>query len=185
MALETEQPTTKKQISQQQLLIIITAIVIVGGLLYAALAGWGIVPGDPLGIIGLVMLVLSIVFLGAACLFIGRLTSKMPEYGEMENKYNEAMTYYDAGDWEEALTIFKDLMGTEMDHKRALYYAARCCENLERWEEVKTYIKRYLTLQPKDREAWELLAKAHKKFFEYEEAEAAQERAENLPPRGK
>ncbi len=188
MVIEEQQPSTeekKKRPSISRIMVIITIVTVIGGFGYALLAGWGFLPGEPVAIIGFTMLVLSILFLVFACLFIGKISARMPEYGEMENKFKLGMEYYDAEEWEKALSIFKELMGPDMDHKRALYYAARCSEQLERWEDVKTYIKRYVEMQPNDREAWELLAKAHKKFFEYEEAEAAQRRAEQLSPRGR
>ena len=71
-------------------------------------------------------------------------------------------------------------MGPDMNHKRALYYGARCAEELEDFDTVKVYCKAYLKMQPKDKEVWEILARAHKKFFEYEEAEDALRQAENL-----
>jgi tetratricopeptide (TPR) repeat protein len=97
---------------------------------------------------------------------LGSIGMKLPEYGEMESKFQEGKELYDNGDWDEALDIFKELSGPRMNHKRALYYGARCYE--------------YLEMQPKDKEVWELLAMAHKRLFEYEEANEAQMRAEKL-----
>ena len=76
---------------------------------------------------------------------------------------------------------FTELAGPKMDHKRALYYSARCYEKFDDWENVKKYCYAYLALKPEDREVWEMVADAHKRLFEYTEAEEAQKRAEELP----
>ncbi|MFX0108085.1 MAG: tetratricopeptide repeat protein, partial [Candidatus Hodarchaeota archaeon] len=67
-----------------------------------------------------------------------------------------------------------------LNHKRALYYSAKCSEQLDDWDTVKKYCRAYLELQPKDKDVWELLASAHKKLFEYEEAQDAMDEASKL-----
>lgn len=104
----------------------------------------------------------------------------MPEYGEMEIRYREAMDYYEDNEWDQALPIFLELAGPKLDHKRAVFYAAKCFEAKDDWQNAKKYLKAYLELKPRDREAWELLATAHKRLFEYQDAEEAQAKAENL-----
>ena len=111
---------------------------------------------------------------------LGSIGMKLPEYGEMETKFQEGKELYDNGDWDDALAIFKELSGPKMNHKRALYYGARCYEKLNDSENVILYCKKYLEMQPKDKEVWELLASAHKRLFEYEEANEAQMRADKL-----
>ncbi len=162
---------------------IIALLVLFGGIAWAVLSMYGILPGDAVQIIGLTILIFTAFICLATIMYTGVLAQQIPEYGELEEAYRQAMDFYDAEDWEEALDRFKELMGPNMDHKRALYYGARCCEKLDRWEDVKVYIKRYLELQPRDREAWELLSKAHKRLLEYEESEEAARRAEELPSR--
>jgi len=81
---------------------------------------------------------------------------------------------------EQALELFKKLMGPDMNHKRALYYAARCSETLDDYESVKVYCNAYIKMQPRDSEVWEMLSNAHKKLFEYEEAEDAMQRSQQL-----
>ena len=105
----------------------------------------------------------------------------MPEYGEMEIRFDEGMQHYENEEWENALLIFTELAGPRLDHKRALYYAARCYEHLDDWENVKKFCNAYLAIKPKDREVWEMLSEAHKKVFEYSEAEDAAEKASKLP----
>ncbi|MHA2385139.1 MAG: hypothetical protein ACXAEE_02895, partial [Candidatus Thorarchaeota archaeon] len=107
-------------------------------------------------------------------------TARMPRYGEMETRFKEGMEFYNNQEWEAALKIFREQMGPEMNHKRALFYGAKCCEILDDLSCVKEYTKKYLELQPKDKEAWEMLTNAHKRLFEYEEAEYAQKRAAEL-----
>ena len=98
----------------------------------------------------------------------------------MEIKFKEGKAHYEDGEWQLALDIFKELMAAEMNHVRALYYGARCVEELEDFETVKVYCKYYLKMKRRDKEVWEMLARAHKKFFEYEEAEDALEVARKL-----
>jgi tetratricopeptide (TPR) repeat protein len=98
----------------------------------------------------------------------------------MEIRFEEGMEFYNNQEWEAALNVFKQEMGPELDHKRALFYGAKCCDKLDDLECVKKYTKRYLELQPKDKDAWEMLADAHKRLFEYHEAEDAMKRASKL-----
>jgi tetratricopeptide (TPR) repeat protein len=112
---------------------------------------------------------------------LGSVASKMPEYGQMEIRFDEGMEHFKNEEWENALLIFTELAGPKMDHKRGLYYAALCYGKLDDWENVKKYCKAYLALKSNDREVWEMLADAHKRLFEYEEAEKALEKASRLP----
>jgi tetratricopeptide (TPR) repeat protein len=98
----------------------------------------------------------------------------------MEIRFREAKQLYDEDEIEEALVAFKELIGPEMNHKRGLYYAARCCEKLDDFEGVKVYCNAYIKMQPRDAEVWEMISNAHKKLFEYEEAEDASQRAQQL-----
>jgi tetratricopeptide (TPR) repeat protein len=106
--------------------------------------------------------------------------SKTVEYGEMEIQYREAKDFYDNEEWEKALPLFLELAGPKNDHKRAVFYAAKCYQNLEDWENVKVYCRAYLKLKPKDKEVWELLSTAHKRLFEYEDAQKAADKASSL-----
>ena len=45
---------------------------------------------------------------------------------------------------------------------------------------MKIFCLAYLEIKPKDREVWEMLNRAHKKLFEYEEAEDALDKASRL-----
>jgi hypothetical protein len=49
------------------------------------------------------------------------------------------------------------------------------------WENVKKYCKAYLQIKWKDREVWLMLSDAHKRLFEYDEAEYAAKRAADVP----
>jgi tetratricopeptide (TPR) repeat protein len=107
-------------------------------------------------------------------------SARMPAYEEMEVEFRKGIQFFENREWQEALEVFKRLMGPMMNHKRALYYAARCCEELSDWEGVKLYSKKYLEMKSKDKEVWEMLARAHKRLFEYEEAEDALDKASRL-----
>jgi hypothetical protein len=155
-------------------------LILILGIVFAWLGGQGIIPVDPSMILGLTVLTVMIIVCCSSLTIIGGVATRLPEYSEMETRFEEAMDHYKSEEWEEAILIFRELMGPERDHKRALYYAARCCEKLDDWECVKSLCNRYLELQPKDREVWELLASAHKKVFEYEEADEAMKRAAKL-----
>jgi len=111
---------------------------------------------------------------------IATYSQRIPEYGEMEIRYEEAKSRYDNEEYEAALEIFKELAGPRLNHKRALYYGARCYEALDDWDNMKIFCKAYLQLKPKDKEVWEMLNRAHKKLFEFEEAEEAQDRANRI-----
>ncbi|NHI84312.1 MAG: tetratricopeptide repeat protein [Candidatus Thorarchaeota archaeon] len=155
-------------------------LILILGFTLAWLGGWGILPLDPSMIIGITILSVMIIACCYSMTIIGGVATRIPEYGDMEIRFEEGMSQYEAEEWEEALVVFRELMGPQRDHKRALYYAARCCEELDDWDCVKIYCRRYLELQPRDREVWELLASAHKKLFEYEEAEDAMKKAGSL-----
>lgn len=107
-------------------------------------------------------------------------SSRMPAYDEMEREFTKGMQLFQNREWQEALEVFKQLMGPKMNHKRALYYAARSAEDLSDWESVKLYCRKYLEMKSKDKEVWEMLARAHKRLFEYEEADEALARASRL-----
>ncbi|MFW9966722.1 MAG: hypothetical protein ACFFEA_06160 [Candidatus Thorarchaeota archaeon] len=156
-------------------------IILVAGITLAwVVAQLGIPFLDPRIILGASVLISMILVCCSSMMVFGKFAARMPEYGVMETRFKEGMEFYNNQEWEAALEIFREQMGPKMDHKRALFYGARCCENLEDLECVKRYTKRYLELQPKDKEAWEMLASAHKRLFEYEEADNAMKRAEEL-----
>jgi len=158
----------------------VVAVIAVVGVIAALLAGQGYIPLSPISIIGVTMLVIPIV---VCCYTLGlqaSLYSKMPQYAQQESLFQEGMTYYNSKEWKKALDVFLEVMGPKKDHKRALYYSARCYEQLNDWANVKKFTSLYLAMQPKDREAWEMLAAAHTRLFEYDEAEAANARASRL-----
>ena len=160
----------------------IAAIVIVfGGIIIALLSAQGILPFDGPMVMGVTILVATVIVCCASTLMLGSVASKMPEYGEMEIRFDEGMDHFKNEEWKNALLIFTELAGPKMDHKRALYYAALTYQKMDDWENVKKFCKAYLAIKPEDREVWEMLSDAHKKLFEYGEADDAREKASNLP----
>ncbi len=159
---------------------IAVVIIFVGGVILALLAGQGFIPIDPVMTIGGAILLSTILVCCSAITMVASYTQKIPEYSEMEIKYDEGKSHFDNGEFEAAVEIFKALAGPKLDHKRALYYGALCYEELSDWENMKLFCKAYLKLKPKDKEVWEMLNRAHKKLFEYEEAQDALERANRL-----
>ncbi len=158
-------------------IVVIIALVGFGATL---LAQQGYIPLSPINIIGATMLAIPIL---VCCYTLGMqasLASKMPEYAEQESVFEKGMTYYNSKEWNKALDVFLEVMGPKKDHKRALYYSARCYEQLNDWANVKQFAGLYLAMQPKDREVWEMLAAAHTRLFEYDEAERAKARASRL-----
>jgi tetratricopeptide (TPR) repeat protein len=165
--------------NKTKLVAVAGVLVILGSIALEFLIGWGIIPIDipPGMIIGVGILTgTGLICCGAMCL-MGSYAQNMPEYGEMEIKFKEGKAYFDDSEWDKALEVFQELMGPEKNHKRALYYAARCSEEKDDYEAVKEYCRAYLKMQPKDKEVWEMLSNAHKKLFEYEEAEDAMNQA--------
>jgi hypothetical protein len=160
---------------------ILAVVIVFGGIIVAWLSAQGILPFDGLMVIGITILAATVIVCCASTIMLGSVASKMPEYGDMEIRFEEGMEHYGNEEWENALLIFTELAGPKLDHKRALYYAARCYTQMDDWENVKKYCKAYLVLKPKDREVWEMLSDAHKKLFEYSEAEDAAKRASKLP----
>jgi hypothetical protein len=159
----------------------IALIVFIGGTAIAWIVGQLGVPFlDPNMIIGATILISMILVCCSALMVFGQFTARIPKYGEMETRFKEGLEFYKNQDWEAALKIFREQMGPEMNHKRALFYGAKCCEQLDDLTCVKEYTKKYLELQPKDKEAWEMLANAHKHLFEYEESEYALKKASEL-----
>ena len=160
---------------------IAAVVIVIGGIIIALLSAQGILPFDGPTVIGISILAATVIVCCASTIMLGSVASKMPEYGDMEIRYDEGMEHYKNEEWENALLIFTELAGPKMNHKRALYYAARCYEQMNDWENVKKFCKSYLAIKPKDREVWELLSDAHKKLFEYGDAEDAQKEASKLP----
>ncbi len=161
-------------------IILITALITVGGIIAAWLGGQGILPINPAVTLGFTILAATVVVCCAAVIMQGTYVSRMVHYGEMEIRFEEGKTHFDNEEWENALLIFTELAGPKMDHKRATYYAACCYEKLSDLENVKKYTKAYLGMKPRDAEAWEMLARSHKRLFEYEEAQHAQAQAERF-----
>ncbi|MHA1925500.1 MAG: hypothetical protein ACXABV_06415 [Candidatus Thorarchaeota archaeon] len=156
-------------------------IVFAGGMTIAWIVGQLGVPFlDPNMIVRATILIAMILVCCSTLMVFGQFTARLPKYGIMEIRFKEGMEFYKNQDWESALKIFREQMGPEMNHKRALFYGAKCCEKLDDLNCVKEYTKKYLELQPKDKEAWEMLANAHKHLFEYEESEYALNRASEL-----
>jgi tetratricopeptide (TPR) repeat protein len=159
---------------------IAVVLIFVGGVIISLLAGYGYIPGDPIMILGMAITLGVILICCSATMMIASYSQRIPEYSEMEIKYDEAQAHYENEEYEKALEIFKALAGPKLNHKRALYYGALCYEALSDWENMKIFCKAYLELKPKDREVWEMLNRAHKRLFEYGEAEDALDRASKL-----
>ncbi len=159
-------------------IVLIAATITSGGIVLAWLGGQGILPLSPSVTLGMTILVATVVICCAGVIMQGTYASRMVNYSEMEIRYDEGITHFENEEWENALLIFTELAGPKMDHVRGTYYAACCYEKLGDWENVKKYIGAYLRMKPKDPEAWELLSRAHKTLFEYEEAQYASDQAD-------
>ena len=155
-------------------------IIFVGGIILAWLGGLGVLPINPIATLGLAIMLVVVLVCCSAINMIASYSQRIPQYSEMEIRYEEAKSHFDNEEYNEALEIFKQLAGPRLNHKRALYYGARCYEALDNWENMKVFCKAYLELKPKDKEVWEMLNRAHKKLFEYEEAQEALDRAKKL-----
>jgi tetratricopeptide (TPR) repeat protein len=163
-----------------RVLAIIIPLIFIGGVVIAFLAGYEFLPGDPGLIIAGTIIASTVLLCCISTIYTEKIAHRMASYHELETEYKEAMIFYENEEWELAIKIFTKVMGEEMDHKRALYYTAKCYEQLDDWENVKKHCKRYLQLQPEDKEVWELLSTAHKRLFEFEEAEEANRQASYL-----
>ena len=159
---------------------IAVVLIFVGGVILSLLGGQGYLPIDPGMTLGLSIMLVVVLICCSATTMIASYSQKIPEYSEMEIKYDEAKSYFDNQEYERALEIFKALAGPKLNHKRALYYGALCYEALNDWENMKIFCKAYLELKPKDKEVWEMLNRAHKRLFEYGEAEEALDKASKL-----
>jgi tetratricopeptide (TPR) repeat protein len=156
------------------------SVIIAGGVGLAFLAAYKYVELDPGIIIGFTIILVSVLVFCTSCTLLGSYMSRMPEYHELEDRFKDGMVLFEDEEWTAALEIFKDVMGPAKDHKRALYYGALCYDKLDKSEDMRDFLKRYLELQPKDKEVWNLLARAHKRLFEYTEAQEAEIRASEL-----
>ena len=161
-------------------ILLAAALITVGGIVIAWLGGQGILPIDPAVTLGMSILLATIVICCAAVIMQGTYASRIVHYGEMEIRYEEGMEHFENGEWENALLIFTELAGPKMNHKRGTYYSACCYEKLGDWENVKKYTIAYLRMNPKDAEAWNMLSRAHKTLFEYEEAQHARGQADRF-----
>lgn len=182
MMPEDSEDSPKRRFSVIKTLGLATLCVFLGSIGLALAAGRGFIPlGNSVGIIlGLGIIVSMVLMCCTSMMYMTTVTSKIPEYGDMEIQFKEGMELYDNNEWENALIVFRKLMGPEMNHKRALYYAARCSEKLDDYRSVKLYCSMYIKMQPKDKEVWLMLANAHKKLFEFDQAEDAMKKAERL-----
>ncbi len=169
----------ERHINLRHLRLIVVGI-LAGGSVTILLSLMKILPVDAMLVYSGVVVTLTILFCCYAMIVVVSVSARLPSYRRMEMEFEEGKALFDEGQYREALRIFERLAGPQMDHKRALYYAARCHVQLNEWNEVKRYCQLYLRLQPRDREVWLMLADAHKRLFEYEEAEEASRRAAEL-----
>ncbi len=156
------------------------AVIIVGGGGLALLAGYGYIALDPGIIIGFTVVLVSMLVCCTSCTLLASYSSRMSEYQELEDRFKEGLVLFKDQEWTAALEVFNEVIGPAKDHKRALYYGALCYDKLNKSEDMRDSLKRYLELQPKDKEVWNLLAQAHKRLFEYAEAQEAEIRASEL-----
>ncbi|MHA1964925.1 MAG: hypothetical protein ACXACG_09385 [Candidatus Thorarchaeota archaeon] len=159
---------------------IAVVVIFVGGVVLSFLAGQGYIPADPVMVFGMSIMLVVILICCSATMMVASYSQRLPEYSEMETRYEEAKSRYDNEEYEAAIEIFKALAGPRLNHKRALFYGARSFEAIDDWENMKIFCKAYLEIKPKDKEAWEMLNRAHKKLFEYEEAQEALDKASKL-----
>jgi hypothetical protein len=89
-----------------------------------------------------------------------RYRSRLGEYQHLDVRYAEAMRYYDLQHWDDALIRLYEVLKLGIDHKRALFHAARCNEELSKWGEVHRLTEKYLELHGSDAEIEALLVKA-------------------------
>ncbi|MFW9888177.1 MAG: hypothetical protein ACFFER_08350 [Candidatus Thorarchaeota archaeon] len=130
-------------------------IILVGGTsLTWVVDNFGIPFLEPGTILAASIILTTILVCCSAMTVIGQFAYRMPQYGAMETRFKEGKEFYNNQEWPEALKIFREQMGPEMSHKRALFYGAKCCVALDDLECVKLYTKKYLELQPRDKEAW-------------------------------
>jgi tetratricopeptide (TPR) repeat protein len=168
-----------KKLNFKKIGLVVSAI-IVGGVGLAFLAGYEYIDQDPGIIIGFTFILVTIVVFCTSCAFLGSYMSNLPNYQKLEDRFKDGMVLFEEEEWTAALEVFNDIMGPSKDHKRALYYGALCYDKLDKSEDMRDFLKLYLELQPKDKEVWNLLARAHKRLFEYAEAQEAEIRASEL-----
>jgi tetratricopeptide (TPR) repeat protein len=156
------------------------SVIIAGGFGLAFLAGQGYIELDPGIIIGFTFVIVTWIVCCTSCSFIGSYATRLPDYQKLEERFKDGLVLFEDEEWTAALEAFKNVLGPAKDHKRALYYGALCYDKLDKSEDMRDFLKRYLELQPKDKEVWNLLARAHKKLFEYAEAQEAETRASEL-----
>ncbi|MFW9793176.1 MAG: tetratricopeptide repeat protein [Candidatus Thorarchaeota archaeon] len=180
MPLDPDQEERRMGMPAPKYIVLVAAIIFIGGVVAAWLGGMGYLPIDPGMVLGMSVLLATVIVCCSSTMTITSFMQRVPEYGDMEIRFEEGKMRFDNEEWEYALEIFKTLAGPKLDHKRALYYGARCYEELSDWENMKRWCKAYLEMTPKDKEVWEMLNRAHKRLFEYDEAEDALNRANEL-----
>ncbi|TET06391.1 MAG: hypothetical protein E3J86_14980 [Candidatus Thorarchaeota archaeon] len=180
MPIDPDQAESRMSMPGPKYIGAASVVIIVGGIIAAWLGGQGYLPIDPGMAIGMSILLATAIVCCSSTLMIGSFAQRVPEYGDMEIRFEEGKLRFDQEEWDYALEIFKTLAGPKLDHKRALYYGALCYEELNDWENMKIFCKAYLDMKPKDKEVWEMLNRAHRRLFEYDEAHDALERANEL-----
>jgi hypothetical protein len=179
MTSKTEDDT-KFGFRQVKIVSLLAIVIFLVGVVLAWASSWYVWPLSPGLIFGTAITTSVVLLCCSSYLSISSYSAKIPAYEDMEIEFRKGMQLFENKEWQEALSVFKNLMGPKMNHKRALFYAARCSEELSDWGGVKLYCKKYLEMKSKDKEVWEMLARAHKRLFEYEEADDALAKASRL-----
>ena len=78
---------------------------------------------------------------------------------DIETQNLLALTYYELGEYEPAINIFKNLLAKRPDNISVLMSIAKCYEGLKDNDKALEYLDKVVTIFPEDEEAHEMIRK--------------------------
>lgn len=88
--------------------------------------------------------------------FLVRAVEQNPD---IETQNTLALTYYELGEYEPAINIFKNLLDKKPDNISVLMSLAKCYEGLKENDKALEYLEKLVSIFPEDEEAHELIRK--------------------------
>ena len=127
------------------------------GVTLVLLSRWGYVPFDDQTAFLLGFFAPLLIYGTKHLMGLYRYRRRLGTYQESEVFLQKAAGYYGHERYEDALTCIDIVLEYLPGHKRALFYAAKCYENLGRFDDAARRYSEYLILEPSDEEARERL----------------------------
>lgn len=89
----------------------------------------------------------------------GYLIRAIEQNPDIETQNTLALTYYELGEYESAINIFRNLLDKKPENISLLMSLAKCYEGLKENDKALEYLDRVITIFPEDEEAHEMIRK--------------------------